>query len=762
MTSSSKRAATKQEQQSVTENDEYDDYVYYPYYPKSLPNGGYEYVQDPQKSEEYEQPSAQYYDEHEPNHSAPAQRQRTKNKRKMPKSPIETYSIEGHPLYSSSSNIPHIEIPSNNNIKIIITEPSPSELDIPERIHVIETNPTKNATLTRTKTSNTIPTIKIVEIPSSNNNNISRDIQRDSSNSSLANWTIIEKSLSTNDSIYRNEATDSIVPEKDRVRVIVRIRPLNERELENEKEPQSVLRCESENSIIAEGGQHSRRFFFDNVFDEGSTQEEVFHYSGIKRLVDLAIEGYVATCFAYGQTGSGKTHTMVGPGGAAIFRMDENYRAKNFGIAPRAINYLFQRLREKAQETNIPYYIRVAYCEIYNEQIRDLIRPENPDNLQVRGSIEDGFYVENLYQTYIETIDELLTILEEGELNRAMASHHLNDMSSRSHAMLSIQIEQDLQEYEDSQEQMTRQGKLTFVDLAGSEKVKVSHSKGKQLVETNNINKSLLTLGTCISALSDPTKLNGHVPYRESKLTRLLADSLGGHGITLMIACVSPSILCENESLSTLRYANRAKNIENVPLIKTDSKENVINRLKLEVRKLKDENHELRQKLGVQTNTNLPRIKNRNHDLGSQTSIRSSGSSDAFERQDTHGRLNGMTTQKIRSHHETLTRENEKLARQLHQRDRQQQGQSNGKRVIVVEDDHPVQRLSPPTNRRIIRTYANEPDDEILELVRRPSYTTRYRTVRNRYSDEGSPQRRTTTIVRRAPETIISEGNHII
>ncbi|CAF4716237.1 unnamed protein product [Rotaria sp. Silwood2] len=247
----------------------------------------------------------------------------------------------------------------------------------------------------------------------------------------------------------------------------VYIRPLNERELENQKEPQTVLRCESETSIIVEGGQHSRRFTFDSVFDERSTQEEVFRYSGIKRLVDLAIEGYVATCFAYGQTGSGKTHTMVGPGGAAIFRMDENYRAKNFGIAPRAINYLFQRLREKTQETNTPYFIRVAYCEIYNEQIRDLIRPENPDNLQVRGSIEDGFYVENLYQTYIETIDELLTILEEGELNRAMASHHLNDMSSRSHAMLSIQIEQDLQEYDDPQEQMTRQGKLTFVDLAG-------------------------------------------------------------------------------------------------------------------------------------------------------------------------------------------------------------------------------------------------------------------------------------------------------
>ncbi|CAF1597857.1 unnamed protein product, partial [Didymodactylos carnosus] len=168
-----------------------------------------------------------------------------------------------------------------------------------------------------------------------------------------------------------------------------------------------------------------------------------------------------------------------------------------------------------------------------------------------------------------------------------------------------------------------------------SEKVKVSHSKGRQLVETNNINKSLLTLGkdnwifferfsirlicavclgTCISALSDPVKRGGHVPYRDSKLTRLLSESLGGHGITLMIACISPAISCENESLSTLRYANRAKNIENAPIIKTDSKENVINRLKAEVRKLKDENLNLRKKLGLQATPRLPKLKTRNSD----------------------------------------------------------------------------------------------------------------------------------------------------
>ncbi|CAF0848068.1 unnamed protein product [Adineta ricciae] len=567
----------------------------------------------------------------------------------------------------------------------------------------------------------------------------------------------------------QHEVPRYIGSDKDRVRVVVRVRPMSEREYDESRKPQKVLHCVNENSIIFDGGQHSRRFTFDSVFNEASSQDEVFQYCGIKRLVDMAIEGYITTCFAYGQTGSGKTHTMIGAQGASIFRMDEQYRVEHLGIVPRSINYLFQRLRDKTLQSSSPYYIRVSYCEIYNEQIRDLIRPANPDALQVRGSIEDGFYVENLYQTYIETIDELLTILEEGELNRAMASHKLNDTSSRSHALLSIQIEQDVQESDDPNEQMTRQGKLIFVDLAGSEKVKLSHSKGKQLVETNNINKSLLTLGnyfkpvlffihithmvflgTCISALSDPSKRSGHIPYRESKLTRLLAESLGGHGITLMIACISPSRLCENESMNTLRYANRAKNIENEPVVKTDSKENVINRLKLEVRKLKDENNQLKKRLGGQNSaTSLPRLKHRNYDEGSQTSIRSSASSELYDRQDTHGRMNGVSTQKIRSHHETLTRENEKLVRQLHQRDREQ-GLSNGKRVIVIEEDVPDEETYPSSNRQVTRTYATEPNDEVLELVRRPSYLTRYRTYRNKSSEGESPQRRTTTVVRRA------------
>ncbi|CAF3378557.1 unnamed protein product [Rotaria sp. Silwood1] len=267
-------------------------------------------------------------------------------------------------------------------------------------------------------------------------------------------------------------------------------------------------------------------------------------------------------------------------------------------------------------------------------------------------------------------------------------------------------------------------------------------------------------ISTCISALSDPVKRAGHIPYRDSKLTRLLADSLGGHGITLMIACISPASSCENESLSTLRYANRAKNIENAPIIKTDSKENVINRLKREVRKLKDENYELRQKLGIQTNT-LPKLKNRSSESASLTSMRSSASIDTYDnRQDNQDRLSGTTTKKIRTDHEILTRENEKLVRKLDQVMREQQTQPGDKHVIVVEEDPSGQELNSSYSRRMNKNYSQESNRDISELVRQPSYATRYRTTRERYPDDTSPQRRTATIVRRVPDTAVVEGKH--
>jgi kinesin family protein 12 len=347
-----------------------------------------------------------------------------------------------------------------------------------------------------------------------------------------------------------------------------------------------------------------------------------------------------------------------------------------------------------------------------------LINPNSGRKLEVRGSQEEGFFVDNLFATYIETMDEILTILSEGEQNRATATHLLNEHSSRSHAILTIQIENELQNSQDPKEQITKLGKLIFVDLAGSEKVKVTHSKGKQLVETNNINKSLLVLGTCISALSDPNRRDGHIPYRDSKLTKLLSESLGGTGITLMIACVSPAVSCENETLNTLRYANRAQNIENVPLMKSDSRENIIMKLKRELRKLKEENMTLKQQLGMSNTTRLPKLAN--HRNGSSNS-NASNESDLYgmlqEYIQENKTLKNENSQleklkeKVRQQHEVLTRENQKLARKLEQVLRSQGSQINipvgstiepqqiinnkGTEYIVIEETVPVSQSNP-------------------------------------------------------------------
>lgn len=507
------------------------------------------------------------------------------------------------------------------------------------------------------------------------------------------------------DSINNHQDQGEKFNEKDKIKVVVRIRPINEIERQNGEN--EIISCDR-TSLIVEGKQQARKFLFDSVFDPNSTQEEMFNFSGIKRLINMAIDGYICTCFAYGQTGSGKTYTMVGPSGTYV--MNSQDRFLHFGLIPRSINYLFNQLRVRTQQSQSVFYIRVSYYEIYNEQIRDLINPNSGRKLEIRGSQEEGFFVDNLFATYIETMEEILTILQEGELNRATASHLLNEHSSRSHAILTIQVENELQNSQDPKEQITKLGKLIFVDLAGSEKVKVTLSKGKQLTETNNINKSLLVLGTCISALSDSSKREGHIPYRDSKLTKLLSESLGGTGITLMIACVSSSFTCENETLNTLRYANRAQNIENMPIMKSDSRENIVQKLKRELRKLKEENLTLKQQLGYtnghitnhlnNVNNNisgrLPKIASTN---GINSGRNGSSNSNASSESDLYGMLQEYIQEnktlksensqlekfreKIRQQHEILTRENEKLARKLEQVLRSQGNQNSVEYVVL-------------------------------------------------------------------------------
>jgi hypothetical protein len=306
---------------------------------------------------------------------------------------------------------------------------------------------------------------------------------------------------------------------------------------------------------------------------------------GVKKLVDCALEGFSCTIFAFGQTGSGKTHTITGPDAT-----DATDREDSDGIIQRSISYLHKQSREKDVK------ITATYIEIYNEQVHDLLDP-NPRrrNLPVRQQAGRGFHVDNLFIIDCYTEDDMRAVLEEGLRNRALASHDLNERSSRSHTILTLYIEGQTNIDAGDEKgpsaglSFTRRGQISFVDLAGSERAKATKAEGQTLVESQSINKSLLTLGNCISALSDPKRRNGHIPFRESTLTMLLKDSLGGASMTLMVACVGPSSLSAQESSSTLRFASRAKNIQNKPVVQIDPAAEHVIALKREVEALREE-----------------------------------------------------------------------------------------------------------------------------------------------------------------------------
>ncbi|KAJ3030398.1 UNVERIFIED_CONTAM: Kinesin- protein 12 [Siphonaria sp. JEL0065] len=308
-------------------------------------------------------------------------------------------------------------------------------------------------------------------------------------------------------------------------------------------------------------------------------------------LVKQAIKGYAATIFAFGQTGSGKTFTITGP------EIGWNSHRDRLGIIPRALEFLYEELAESSR--NLPhkpeFTIRATYLEIYNELVQDLLSPLVNANasLPVRWTAEKGFYVENAITVECQDLDDCMAVLEEGLKNRTTGAHRLNEYSSRSHSIMTVYIDSEYTDENDHQK-VVKRGKISFVDLAGSERVRESRAKGDILTETMNINKSLLTLGNCISALADPKKRTGHIPYRDSNLTKLLSDSLGGSGLALMIACISPSSVNLQESLKTLRYAARARKIRNRPSLQIAPVGDKVLALRREVNGLRRENAALR------------------------------------------------------------------------------------------------------------------------------------------------------------------------
>ncbi|NWW87403.1 KIF12 protein, partial [Rhynochetos jubatus] len=327
--------------------------------------------------------------------------------------------------------------------------------------------------------------------------------------------------------------------------------------------------------------RHDATFAFSAVFDGGASQEAVFRGSGMRDLVELAMAGCSCTVFAFGQTGSGKTYTLMGPPAQG---RDRPAAPALLGLMQRSLSVLLERSRGCGSGLALS----ASYLEIYNEQVsasraapaprapaapslrrnpqvRDLLSPGPPSALPLRWSKTRGFYVENQLDVGFESLEAVADLLLQGSQRRRTSAHALNSHSSRSHALLTVRVRSRArrptarvpQPSACPSEQVT----LCFVDLAGSERVKETGSSGELAVEANNINRSLLALGHCISLLAKPRGRRTHIPYRDSKLTRLLARSLGGSGATLMVACISPSSRCLSETLSTLRYASRARRV---------------------------------------------------------------------------------------------------------------------------------------------------------------------------------------------------------
>lgn len=334
--------------------------------------------------------------------------------------------------------------------------------------------------------------------------------------------------------------TDVDGPAECGVQVFCRIRPLNKNE--ERTNDRFLPKFPSEDSITLGG----KVYVFDRVFKPTTTQEQVY-MGAAYHIVQDVLSGYNGTVFAYGQTSSGKTHTMEG------VINDESLQ----GIIPRIVSDIFNHIYN--MDSDLQFHIKVSYYEIYNEKIRDLLDPEKV-NLSIHEDKNRVPYVKGATERFVGNPEEVLQAIEDGKSNRQVAVTNMNEHSSRSHSVFLITVNQ---ENLTTKKQLS--GKLYLVDLAGSEKVSKTGAQGSVLEEAKNINKSLTALGIVISALAEGTK--SHVPYRDSKLTRILQESLGGNSRTTVIICASPAHSNEAETKTTLMFGQRAKTIKNTVVI---------------------------------------------------------------------------------------------------------------------------------------------------------------------------------------------------
>ncbi|CAO2640689.1 Chromosome-associated kinesin KIF4 [Lemmus lemmus] len=400
------------------------------------------------------------------------------------------------------------------------------------------------------------------------------------------------------------------------VRVALRCRPLVAKEI-SEGCQMCLSFVPGEPQVVV---GKDKSFTYDFVFDPSTEQEEVFN-TAVAPLIKGIFKGYNATVLAYGQTGSGKTYSM---GGAYTAEQEHE---STIGVIPRVIQLFFKEINKKS---DFELTLKVSYLEIYNEEILDLLCPSHEKTqINIREDPKEGIKLVGLTEKTVLVASDTVDCLERGNNSRTVASTAMNSQSSRSHAIFTISIEQRKKNDKNS----SFRSKLHLVDLAGSERQKKTKAEGNRLREGININRGLLCLGNVISALGDDKK-GSFVPYRDSKLTRLLQDSLGGNSHTLMIACVSPADSNLEETLNTLRYADRARKIKNKPIVNIDPQAAELNHLKQQVQQLQvlllqAHGGTLPGSINVEPSENLQSLMEKNQSLVEENEKLSHGLSEA-------------------------------------------------------------------------------------------------------------------------------------
>uniref|UniRef100_A0A7N8X514 plus-end-directed kinesin ATPase n=1 Tax=Mastacembelus armatus TaxID=205130 RepID=A0A7N8X514_9TELE len=374
------------------------------------------------------------------------------------------------------------------------------------------------------------------------------------------------------------------------VKVAVRVRPFNSREMS--KESKCIIQMQGNTTTITNPKapkEPAKTFSFDYSYwshtspDDPCFASQNLVYNDIgKEMLEHAFEGYNVCIFAYGQTGAGKSYTMMG-------KQEEGQE----GIIPMLCEDLFEKINEDSNKEELSYSVEVSYMEIYCERVRDLLNPKNKGNLRVREHPLLGPYVEDLSKLAVTSYTDIADLMDAGNKARTVAATNMNETSSRSHAVFTIVF---TQRKHDNDTDLTTEkvSKISLVDLAGSERADSTGAKGTRLKEGANINKSLTTLGKVISALAEVVssfkkkKKTDFIPYRDSVLTWLLRENLGGNSRTAMVAALSPADINYDETLSTLRYADRAKNIKCNAVINEDPNNKLVRDLKDEVARLKE------------------------------------------------------------------------------------------------------------------------------------------------------------------------------